>query len=328
MASPSPTSRARSSPTSFRPTPFSPSRSSAARLRPNTAARPASSSWPPRAPAGHHHAYRQHLRLLWVLRLGERRLRSLLRRQEVGQLRRGRRPQYRPLSRSAGVYRLPRQGQRGELLRPHRLQPYVRRFHPSGPELQPLLVPDAQLLRQPECAERHDSGANSGSSANPTFVQRGQRRSASPRSTPTTSRPPTRTSSATTRSSTWAHFSAGTATAITQARIPLADLGPSNLQTSSISQYRTLTNAGLHADYSYVKGVNNLKIGAQYEQTFLREHDSLGVVDPTYNSPVRGRRRQTRCRDLPIHRSAPALASCPMIRPMEAPSSPFLRPTI
>ncbi len=66
---------------------------------------------------------------------------------------------------------------------------------------------------------------------------------------------------------------------------PLADLGPSNLQTSSISQYRTLANAGLHADYSYVKGVNNLKIGAQYEQTFLREHDSLGVVESTYNSP-------------------------------------------
>ena len=39
----------------------------------------------------------------------------------------------------------------------------------------------------------------------------------------------------------------------------------------------------LHADYSYVKGVHNLKIGAQYEQTFLREHDSLGVVDPTYS---------------------------------------------
>jgi Carboxypeptidase regulatory-like domain/TonB-dependent Receptor Plug Domain len=66
---------------------------------------------------------------------------------------------------------------------------------------------------------------------------------------------------------------------------PLADLGPSNLQTSSISQYRTLTNAGIHADYSYVKGINNLKIGAQYEQTFLRENDSLGVVESTYNSP-------------------------------------------
>ncbi len=66
---------------------------------------------------------------------------------------------------------------------------------------------------------------------------------------------------------------------------PLADLGPSNLQTSSISQYRTLTNAGVHADYSYVKGVNNIKAGAQYEQTFLRENDNLGVVDNLYNSP-------------------------------------------
>ena len=64
---------------------------------------------------------------------------------------------------------------------------------------------------------------------------------------------------------------------------PLADLGP--IQTSSISQYRTLTNAGLHADYSYVKGIHNLKIGAQYEHTFLREHDNLGVVDSTYNAP-------------------------------------------
>jgi hypothetical protein len=63
---------------------------------------------------------------------------------------------------------------------------------------------------------------------------------------------------------------------------PLADLGPATLQTSSIGQYRTLTNTGVHADYSYVRGHHNIKAGAQYEQTFLREHDSLGVVDPTY----------------------------------------------
>lgn len=66
---------------------------------------------------------------------------------------------------------------------------------------------------------------------------------------------------------------------------PLADLGPSNLQTSSISQIRTLMNTAVHADYSYVKGVNNIKIGAQYGQTFLRESDSLGIVGNTYNSP-------------------------------------------
>ncbi|HUH62946.1 MAG TPA: TonB-dependent receptor [Terracidiphilus sp.] len=65
-------------------------------------------------------------------------------------------------------------------------------------------------------------------------------------------------------------------------RNPLADLGPTNLQTSSIGQSRTLTNSGVHADLTYSKGRQNLVAGAQYEQTFLREHDSLGVVDPTY----------------------------------------------
>jgi hypothetical protein len=66
---------------------------------------------------------------------------------------------------------------------------------------------------------------------------------------------------------------------------PLADLGPSNLQTSSVSQYRTLTVVAAHTDYSYVKGANNIKAGAQYSQTFLREHDNLGVVWNLYNSP-------------------------------------------
>jgi hypothetical protein len=66
---------------------------------------------------------------------------------------------------------------------------------------------------------------------------------------------------------------------------PLADLGPANLQTSSISQIRTLNNVAAHADYSYVKGISTLKVGAQYGQTFLRESDTLGVVDNTYNAP-------------------------------------------
>jgi hypothetical protein len=64
---------------------------------------------------------------------------------------------------------------------------------------------------------------------------------------------------------------------------PLADLGP--IQTSSIAQNRTLTNAAVHADYSYVKGIHNIKLGAQYGQTFLRENDSLGVIDSSYNAP-------------------------------------------
>jgi hypothetical protein len=66
---------------------------------------------------------------------------------------------------------------------------------------------------------------------------------------------------------------------------PLADLGPSNLQTASISQYRTLTNSAVHSDFSYSKGIHNFKTGAQYGQTFLNENDTLGVVESTYNSP-------------------------------------------
>jgi hypothetical protein len=64
---------------------------------------------------------------------------------------------------------------------------------------------------------------------------------------------------------------------------PLADFGP--IQNESISQDRTLTNAGLRTDYTVQKGRNNIKMGATYQQTFLRENDALGVVNPTFNSP-------------------------------------------
>jgi hypothetical protein len=86
---------------------------------------------------------------------------------------------------------------------------------------------------------------------------------------------------------------------------PLADMGPENLQTSSIAQSRTLMNAAIHSDISYVKGIHTFKAGAQYGQTFLRENDSLGVVDPTYafsapcvdanGNPVAGYSDQASC---------------------------------
>jgi hypothetical protein len=66
---------------------------------------------------------------------------------------------------------------------------------------------------------------------------------------------------------------------------PLADLGPPNLQNQTISQVRSLTNAGVHTDISYVKGINNIKVGGNYSQTFLRENDTLGLVASTFNSP-------------------------------------------
>ena len=66
---------------------------------------------------------------------------------------------------------------------------------------------------------------------------------------------------------------------------PFADLGPPNLQNQTIGQKRTLLNTGVHSDISYVRGIHNVKLGADYEQTFLREHDTLGVVSSTFNSP-------------------------------------------
>jgi hypothetical protein len=62
---------------------------------------------------------------------------------------------------------------------------------------------------------------------------------------------------------------------------PFADLGPTDLQQETVTQQRSLTNAGARASLSYVKGVHNIKAGVVYEQTFLNENDSFGIVDPT-----------------------------------------------
>ena len=66
---------------------------------------------------------------------------------------------------------------------------------------------------------------------------------------------------------------------------PFADLGPSNLQQETVAQNRTLTNGGVLATLSYVKGIHNLKAGIVYEQTSLTENDHFGIVDPTFNAP-------------------------------------------
>jgi hypothetical protein len=62
---------------------------------------------------------------------------------------------------------------------------------------------------------------------------------------------------------------------------PFADFSP-DLQAQTITQDRKLTNAGLRADVSYVKGIHNIKVGATYQQTFLTENDTLGTVDPGF----------------------------------------------
>ena len=61
---------------------------------------------------------------------------------------------------------------------------------------------------------------------------------------------------------------------------PLNDLAP-NLQAETAEQFRQLTNAGIKGEFSYIRGIHNFKFGVVYQQTFLNEHDQLGVVDPT-----------------------------------------------
>lgn len=55
------------------------------------------------------------------------------------------------------------------------------------------------------------------------------------------------------------------------------DLSP--IQQETVGQDRTLANTGWRTAFSYVKGAHNIKIGATYQQTFLDEHDNLGIVD-------------------------------------------------
>jgi hypothetical protein len=63
---------------------------------------------------------------------------------------------------------------------------------------------------------------------------------------------------------------------------PFSDLTP-DLQGQSIAQYRSLTNIGGKATFSYVKGIHNVKVGFTEESTLLHEADSIGIVDPTAN---------------------------------------------
>jgi hypothetical protein len=62
---------------------------------------------------------------------------------------------------------------------------------------------------------------------------------------------------------------------------PFDDLAP-DLQVETAGQDRQLTNAGLRADFSYIRGINNIKVGVVYQQTFLTENDKLGIIDSTF----------------------------------------------
>jgi hypothetical protein len=52
--------------------------------------------------------------------------------------------------------------------------------------------------------------------------------------------------------------------------------------SATLNQDRTLTNAGLRSDVSYVKGVNNIKAGVTFQHTFLTENFNFGITDPNF----------------------------------------------
>ena len=63
---------------------------------------------------------------------------------------------------------------------------------------------------------------------------------------------------------------------------PFADFTP-DLQSETVGQNRTLTNAGVHAEVAYSKSIHNFKGGVNFMHTFLTENDSFGIVDPTFD---------------------------------------------
>jgi hypothetical protein len=60
---------------------------------------------------------------------------------------------------------------------------------------------------------------------------------------------------------------------------PLADI------SETASQHRLLTNLGVRADVSYVKGIHNMKLGGTLQHTLLTENFGVGLTDPTINDP-------------------------------------------
>jgi len=93
---------------------------------------------------------------------------------------------------------------------------------------------------------------------------------------------------------------------------PFADFTP-DLQSESIAQNRRLTNAGVRADLSYVKGMHNIKVGAMYEHTFLTENDHFGIVDPTFLASLTDNQGNS-CLD---SQGTPVAAPCTTLAPID-----------
>lgn len=54
---------------------------------------------------------------------------------------------------------------------------------------------------------------------------------------------------------------------------------------ATLQQTRRLTNVGIKEDFTYSKGIQSLKIGANFFHTPLTENFQLGITDPAFNAP-------------------------------------------
>ena len=91
---------------------------------------------------------------------------------------------------------------------------------------------------------------------------------------------------------------------------PFSDFSP-DLQGESVTQARSLTNAGVRSDLSYSKGVHQLKAGVTYQQTFLDENDGIGIVDPGLVAGI-----APSCRDPVTHQPIPG-TPCAILSPYD-----------
>ena len=55
---------------------------------------------------------------------------------------------------------------------------------------------------------------------------------------------------------------------------------------ATVSEYRTLMNYGIRAEFAYVHKIHNIKVGTQVMQTRLEEQFGLGITDPTFVDPA------------------------------------------
>ena len=237
---------------------------------------------------GRHQTHRPDQRLLRLLRLRHRRLRSRLRRQEVGQLHRRRRPQHRPLPRlrrsspssttkgnEQNVFdRVDYQFTAADSV--HLNLNYTRSWFQTPNTYDNLNV-------QKSSAAAPAPIPSSPTWATPTSAPRSHlqhRAQLTPASSTTT---PSSISAPTSASDNYHYYPSSN---------PLADLGPVQQQSHRPGSHVSPMPAS-HSDLSYVKGPNNIKVGAVYEQTFSARDDRASC-----NPPRSALRRPTaiRCR--------------------------------